>query len=202
MPLKKGKSKKTISSFFKTMSDMFPMFERMAIWTKNLKIIKTVVFPISIFVVNAQYLGNSIISTSFACPNHTSQSHIFSDRSKSGIPHFLFRIIDTFHSTINAMFRGVCKKFFSTMLAIAGYRPFKALRSIITLFATIFCSIRARRNVQKLFPTSFAISNNLHTTCQSSACSRAILKTIYSVLRNINKSFTITTTHVFTSKGV
>jgi hypothetical protein len=201
MPLKKGKSKKTISSFLKTMSYMFSMFERMAIWAKNFKVRKTIIFPISIFMVDAQYRGNSIVPASFACLNHASQSHIFSDGFKRRVPHFFFRFIYAFHSTVNAIFRGICEKFFSTVFAVAGHRPFKVLRFIITLFAAIFCSVRTRRNVRELFPASLAACCNLNSCGQSFTASRTILETVKSVFGDINKCFAMPTTQVFASKG-
>jgi hypothetical protein len=201
MPLKKGKSKKAISSFFKTMSYMLSMFERMAIWAKNFKVKKIIIFPISIFVVDAQYRGNNIVSASFACFNHASQSHIFSDGFKRRIPHFFFRFIYAFRSTVNAIFRGICEKFFPTVFAVARHRSFKALRFIITLFAAIFCNVRTRRNVRELFPANLAVCCNLNSCGQSFAASRTILETVKSVFGDINKCFTMPATQVFASKG-
>lgn len=201
MPLLKGKSKKVVSSFFVTMSNMSPMFKRVAIWAENLKVRQVVISPVSIFVMDAQYFGGCAIPASFACLNHASHLHIFSNSPERRTPHFFFRFINAFYTAINSRFGGVCVKFFCTMFAIAKHGPLEALRFIITLFATIFCSVRTRRNVGKLVPTNFTVCCNLHPCSKTLATSGTILKTVKSVFGNIDKSFAMPATQFFTCKG-
>ena len=201
MPLKKGKSKKAISSFFVTMSNMSPMFKRVAIWAENLKVRQVVISPVSIFVMDAQYLWDRIIPATFATCNHASQFHVFPDGTKSGVPNFLFRFIYAFYATINSRFGRASQKFNSAMFTIAANRSFKSLRFVIAFPTAIFCSVRTRRNVGKLVPTNFTVCCNLHPCSKTLATSGTILKTVKSVFGNIDKSFAMPATQFFTCKG-
>lgn len=180
---------------------MPPMFKRMAIWAKNFKVRQGIVFPISIFVMAAQYLWDRIIPATFAPCNHASQFHVFPGGTKSGVPNFLFRFIYAFYATINSRFGRASQKFNSAMFTIAANRPFKSLRFVIAFPTAIFCCVCPRRDMSKLDKASFTICSFLDPCCKAFAASRAILETVKSVFRNINKSFAMPAAQVFASKG-
>ena len=201
MPLKKGSAKKNKNLFFRTMANMFYVFQGMTSWAQNFQIRNFIIFPVSIFVMNTQNFRNRIITTSFTFFNHVSFLHVFSYGLKIRIPICKFRFVDTFFTAINTFFRWASKKFFFTMFTKTFNRTFFCLRFIITFSAAIFCNIATRRNMKKIITTIITIGCNLNSGCQCLARPRTVFKTGKPVLRNINHFFAMFALHSFASKG-
>jgi len=135
--------------FCKTMRRMFSMLKRMAVWAQNFKIVKIVVFTVSVFVMHAKNFRMLTVPTPDTTGQHSAINHFFTYSSKFRQPNFFGRFVDAGHATIFTFSRWRSKKFSFAMCAFATYRSFLAHGFVVTFWRTVFSFICSACNVRK-----------------------------------------------------
>lgn len=128
---------------------MFSMLKRMAVWAQNFKIVKIVVFTVSIFVMHAKNFRVFTVPTPNTTGQHSAINHFFTHGSKFRQPNFFGNFVDAGHATIFTFSRWRSKKFSFAMRAFATYRAFLTHGFVIAFWRTVFSFIRPTCNVRK-----------------------------------------------------
>ena len=146
----------------------------MTIWTKNFKIGNIIIMSVAVFMMNAKYAWLNIIAATIALINHLTRNHCFSNGCKRRLECFFGRFIYASFGAIYSIMTGMAHKFLKTMLTNIFSFAFISLSFIITSARTIFCFIRATRNMFKFFLTYFAFTFNLNSNKFCATRTRAV----------------------------
>jgi hypothetical protein len=152
------------------MTNMFGVFYRMTVWTKNFQVLYAVVQSIAVFVMHAKNLVVCVKSASLARIQQAPSFHVFSDSAKVGLPIFNCRFVDASPRTIFSFFRGRGKKFCFAVQTSVFNSAFVFHCLVVTSWTAIFGFVCSASNVFKFcfanFASCFLQSSNgqCHTT--------------------------------------
>ena len=166
------------------MADMFGVFNRMTVWTKNFQVLHAVIRPIAVFVMNAKNLCVLIKTASLARIQQTSPFHIFSDSAEITFPIFNCRFVDTSTRTIFSFFRWSRKKSCFAMKAGVLKSSFIFHCCVIAIWATVFCFVCPACNVLKNRIANFTSCFLNGSSRQCHTTSSAEQSSVFSVFRN------------------
>jgi hypothetical protein len=109
---------------------MFIMLQRMAISTKNHQIVKLIIIPISINMMNPNYLFTFIKTTKLAFIKHSSSKHRLSYSGKFGFPNRFISFINTMFA---AIFSIPARRIIKYFITISAYMlNFRIIRSFFS----------------------------------------------------------------------
>jgi len=168
-------------------------------WTQNQKICKTIVFPITIFMMYSQNIWVRIVSTFLTFFNHISSQHHFSNSRIFRCKNFFLRFIYTCLRTIYSVFRRAIFKFFFAIFAFIKSCASSFSGFVVTYSRTIFSFITSTRNMFKFFTANITTSYDELSYMQCLAFPRAIFCCIKTVPRNIKFIRTLQTVYKLSS---
>lgn len=150
---------------------------RMAIRTQHLKVRQTVVFAVSVFVVDAKNRRDLVVSAPFASVEHPAADHNFSNCRIIGRrrPFRSMGHADTGATAIDPVLRRRASKLFVAAAALVFNGPVEMLRFVIALPRTVFCLVAPRGNMVETFTTNFTIGRHPNSIAKTQASARAVL---------------------------
>ena len=177
------------------------MLKRMAIWAQNFKIVKIVIFAISVLVMHTKNFKVFVVSAPNTTGQHAAQHHFFAYGRKIGPPFRLACFVYAGFRTIFSFLRQSAQKFNAAMQTMVMRFTFFAHCFMIAIRATIFGFVDPARNVCKLTPTFSAISFYLHSRMKRHARPAAKQSGIFSVIRHSKYCFTMNASFFMPNTG-
>lgn len=157
------------------------MFHRVAVWAQDFEIVRHIVLPVSIAMVNIKAFWRFIPPAALTFDQHVPSRHRLSNGGVNRMPFSLSRLVDARQTAIDALVRCRSSKQIATVTAGVFGLTSTCQRSIVTRARTVFRLIATRTDVLEDVPTNRTIRGVLNTSGQSEASSRTISRGCSSV---------------------
>ena len=170
---------------------MLSMFKRVAVWAQHFKVVKIIVFAVSVFVMYAKNFWVLAIAASLARQQHAASMHVFAHSRKIRPPNLFCGFVYACFRTIFAFVRRRAKKFDAAVRACVFHGAFTAHGFVIALRRTVLGFVGAASNVAKHCSALFASRSHLHSGVKRKTLAAAVDCGVFAVRRHRKRGATL-----------